>query len=286
MWRLSMKWRAAVDRAVKPLGLTHATFSLLGVLTGLSRSGRRPSQRELADHTGLDPIYVSKLARALEKAGLVERPADPDDPRAVRLGLTERGREVITAAIDVVHDLHEELTASIGGSKGSENRRLRDTLQTLLGEIPTGGEEAMTAPRTIDGRDINVAAAATRSILTAVLKREGLTFEQYIVLRTAVLNGPATPAVLVETAAGPANAAGEPDVLRKTLDPLRDKGLADLGELVEATQRGRDLVERVTTEATAAGDRLFEGISGEDLATTKRVLNLVTERASEVRNTL
>lgn len=136
VWRLSMRWRAAVDRAVKPLGLTHATFSLLGVLTGLSRGGKRPSQRELAEATGLDAIYVSKLARTLEKAGLLERPADPDDPRAVRLSLTARGREVITAAFDVVHDLHEELTEAIGGTKGEENRRLRITLLALLGEQP------------------------------------------------------------------------------------------------------------------------------------------------------
>jgi MarR family transcriptional regulator, organic hydroperoxide resistance regulator len=73
VWRLSMKWRAAVDAAVAPLGLTHAQYSVLASLRGMTYAGQRPSQRELADHTGLDPIYISKLARALEKSGVVAR---------------------------------------------------------------------------------------------------------------------------------------------------------------------------------------------------------------------
>ena len=71
LWQVTMKWRATVDRAVAPLGLTHATYSLLGSLYDLTHQGRRPSQRELADFAGLDPIYVSKLVKALETAGLM-----------------------------------------------------------------------------------------------------------------------------------------------------------------------------------------------------------------------
>lgn len=282
VWRLSMRWRAAVDRAVKPLGLTHATFSLLGVLTGLSRGGKRPSQRELADHTGLDAIYVSKLARTLEKSGLLERPADPDDPRAVRLGLTERGHEVITAAFDVMRELNEELTSAIGGTKGARNRRLRTTLLALLGEENSGGETMTTAERTINGRDINLAAAAAKSVLTAVLEREGLTFGQSIVLRTAVLSDEAVDVeTLLENAAGPA--VGTVAELRPAIGFLNSRGLLAGSE---ATSAGRALFELITADSTAAGDRLFEGFTADELATTKRVLNLVTERASEVRDGL
>lgn len=92
VWRLANKWRVAVDRAVAPLGLTHAQYSLVASLYGMRRVGERPSQRRLADHTGLEALYVSKLARALESAGLVERTRDPRDPRAVQLALTAEGR--------------------------------------------------------------------------------------------------------------------------------------------------------------------------------------------------
>ena len=78
VWLLAMRWRAAVDRAVAPLGLTHAQYSTLASLSAMTADGARPSQRQLAAYTALDPIYVSKLVRALERNGLVDHlDADP-----------------------------------------------------------------------------------------------------------------------------------------------------------------------------------------------------------------
>jgi DNA-binding MarR family transcriptional regulator len=136
VWRLALKWRAAVDRAVRPLGLTHAQYSLLASLFAETRHGRQPSQRELSDITGLEPVFVSKLARALERAGLVDRLDHPTDPRAFSLRLTPRGETVVTQAIGVVAELHEQLTAPIGGPRSVRGRQLIDTLQTLLGASP------------------------------------------------------------------------------------------------------------------------------------------------------
>ena len=116
VWRLSMAWRVEVDRAVVELGLTHAKYALLASLYGLDRAGDHPTQRELADHTGLEPLYVSKLARALEAAGLISRTPDRDDARAVRLELTAEGRAVARRAVTVVAELLEALTAPLGGT--------------------------------------------------------------------------------------------------------------------------------------------------------------------------
>ena len=139
VWRLAMRWRAAVDRAVAPLGLTHAQYSVLASLGAVSRTGQRPSQRELADHTGLDAIYVSKLARALEASGLVTREPDPDDSRAVRLAITDQGRDVAARAVAVVAGLQDELTAPLGGIGSARTRDLVETLHALLAAplVPT-----------------------------------------------------------------------------------------------------------------------------------------------------
>lgn len=138
VWRLSMKWRAAVDRAVGHLGITHAQYSLLASLYSIEQSGHAPSQRELADQTGLDAIYVSKLARALERSGLITRADDPKDTRAVRLGLTDEGRSTVREAIAVVYELLDELTEPLGGYGGTRTRRLVDDLQLLLtAPVPT-----------------------------------------------------------------------------------------------------------------------------------------------------
>jgi MarR family transcriptional regulator, organic hydroperoxide resistance regulator len=112
-----MKWRVAVDRALAPLSLTHAQYVLLASLLGLTRDGQRPSQRELADHTGLEALYVSKLARALDADGLVQRTRDAVDTRTVRLSLTERGHEVVVPAIAEVRRLQERMLAPLGADR-------------------------------------------------------------------------------------------------------------------------------------------------------------------------
>jgi DNA-binding MarR family transcriptional regulator len=132
VWRLANKWRVAVDRAVAPLGLTHAQYSLVASLHGMQRSGERPSQRRLADHTGMEALYVSKLARALESAGLIERTRDPRDPRAVQLALTEQGQTVTRQAIAVVQELLQQLLEQLGGLESSRTRAFTDELRTLL----------------------------------------------------------------------------------------------------------------------------------------------------------
>jgi DNA-binding MarR family transcriptional regulator len=127
-----MRWRSVIDRAIAPLGLTHAQYAVVAPLLGMQRAGRRPSQRQLADVTGLEPLYVSKLARALEQAGLVERTGDPHDTRAVQLALTDRGREVATRAVDQVRGLQDELTAPLGGLHSPRTRAFIESLQALL----------------------------------------------------------------------------------------------------------------------------------------------------------
>ncbi|MEU3225520.1 MarR family transcriptional regulator [Streptomyces sp. NPDC006976] len=135
VWRLSMKWRVALDRALAPVGLTHAQYSLVASLLGMERAGLRPSQRALAEHTGLEALYVSKLARGLAAAGLVERASDPSDSRAVQLSLTEEGRAAASRAVEVVRRLIDELLAPLGGLGGPATETFTQTLTALL-DVP------------------------------------------------------------------------------------------------------------------------------------------------------
>jgi MarR family transcriptional regulator, organic hydroperoxide resistance regulator len=128
VWRLAMKWRTAVDRALDPLGLTHAQYVVLASLLSLDR----PSQRELADYTGLEPLYVSKLARALDSSGLIERTRDSVDTRTVRLQLTTRGREVVLPAVELVGSLLDRLLEPLGGRSDDRTAALSRSLTELL----------------------------------------------------------------------------------------------------------------------------------------------------------
>jgi DNA-binding MarR family transcriptional regulator len=77
-------------------------------------------------------MYTSKLARALERGGLVARTDNPDDPRAVQLTFTERGAEVVVGAMAIVRELQEHMLAPLGGSQSAQSIALREALQALL----------------------------------------------------------------------------------------------------------------------------------------------------------
>ncbi|MGW6447011.1 MarR family winged helix-turn-helix transcriptional regulator [Lentzea sp. NPDC055074] len=128
VWRLAMKWRTAVDRALDPLGLTHAQYVVLSSLVALDK----PSQRELADHTGLEPLYVSKLARSLEAAGFVSRTRDAVDTRTMRLALTPHGLDVVEPAITTVRSLMDRLLTPLGDRTDALSRDLTALLAVPL----------------------------------------------------------------------------------------------------------------------------------------------------------
>lgn len=106
------------------LALPVAQARLLGQIGALGAA--RIGDLARADHCS-QPSMTSQIRR-LEAAGLVHRCPDPDDGRAVRIALTDRGRalldEVRAARTAALAPLLERLPAA-------ERRRLRGALNTL-----------------------------------------------------------------------------------------------------------------------------------------------------------
>jgi DNA-binding MarR family transcriptional regulator len=289
LWRLATKLRAAVDRELAPLGLTHAQYTLLASLYGFSRSGAKPSQRELADWTGLEPIFVSKLARALEQAGLIERTGHPGDLRAVQLRLTDDGAAVAERAIAIVRTFQEEFTAPIGGTQSQPARDLVRTLQTLLGSDHRS--DSMAPPATLTGQDVGEAEGALSALLDQVLDDSdaGITRTQYIALRVVALRGPAlTPTALRDFLAGQPQLGLDRAQVAELLRGLEAGGLVSGGDPdgpgpVQLTAEGAALHAKLGEAVAALSQRLYGGIDPADLATAHRVLVEVTERANRLR---
>jgi DNA-binding MarR family transcriptional regulator len=142
IWQLSARWQLELDHALAPLGLTAAQYAVLASLHALTRAGQTPSQRELADFTGLDRIHVSKLVRALEQTGLVARQQHPSDTRAVAVSITDAGRQAVTAARREVLALEEQRLRPLGGRTSGRSKQLVESLHTLLSHTtrrPGGG---------------------------------------------------------------------------------------------------------------------------------------------------
>lgn len=102
LWRVSLRWQREVTAALRPLGLTHVQFVLLAVLWWVGPREDAPTQRELAQAAGTDPMMTSQVVRALEARGLVERRPDPYDRRVRRLVLTPEGHELAERGVQAV----------------------------------------------------------------------------------------------------------------------------------------------------------------------------------------
>jgi DNA-binding MarR family transcriptional regulator len=289
LWRLTTKLRAAVDRELAPLGLTHAQYTLLASLYGFSRGGARPSQRELADWTGLEPIFVSKLARALEQAGLIERTGHPADLRAVQLRLTDHGAAVAERAIAIVLALQEELTAPIGGIQSRQTRHLVRTLQTLLGSDHRS--DSMAPPATLTGQDVGEAEGALSALLDQVLAAtgSGITRAQYIALRVLATRGPApSPAALHEYLAAQPQLGLDLAQVAELFRDLEARALVTGGAPggpgpAQLTPEGAAVNAELGEAVAARTERLYAGLDLDDLATAHRVLAEITDRARRLR---
>jgi MarR family transcriptional regulator, lower aerobic nicotinate degradation pathway regulator len=104
--------------------LSVVQMRLLGILRD-----REPGVLALARHLELDKSSVTGLVDRAEGRGLVERVADPDDGRAVRVRLTRRGRALATKG---AAEVGAELATVSAGLGEAERRRLAKLLGAVV----------------------------------------------------------------------------------------------------------------------------------------------------------
>ncbi len=120
--------RRAFDRRVAPLGVTRAQWRALAWLA------RQPGLRqvELADRLDVEPITLCRIVDRLEEAGLVERRRDPDDRRAWRLHLTDKGVPLVEKLRALAGELARE---AFDGVPPETIDTLRDSLARVRDNI-------------------------------------------------------------------------------------------------------------------------------------------------------
>jgi DNA-binding MarR family transcriptional regulator len=92
------------------------------------------SLRDLPAALGTSKQAVSKLVDAMVAAGYVERGADPEDARAKRVQLSDRGRQLLATVEEVYADLEREWVAALGEERLARLRKdLTAALSTMAG---------------------------------------------------------------------------------------------------------------------------------------------------------
>ncbi len=134
--------RVAVDRALKPLGITRAQWWVLAFLS--RRDGM--TQTALAADLDLTKVAIGGLLDRMEVAGFVERRADQNDGRARRVYLTRAGAKLVTAIRESVETIELEILGRVPDealAQATETlRMLKETLLDILGADAVESESA------------------------------------------------------------------------------------------------------------------------------------------------
>lgn len=125
-------WRYALDRRLRPLGLSGARWL---VLLHLARADRTLTQKDLAHRIGIESPTLVGLLDRMAKDGWVERRPSDRDRRSKTIHLTARARHAIdqieAAAAQLRHNLLSDLS----------EEELRHCMQ-VLARIRQGAEGA------------------------------------------------------------------------------------------------------------------------------------------------
>jgi hypothetical protein len=135
----------------------------------------------------------------------------------------------------------------------------------------------MTQPTTTPfGQDIGVASAAGRQILLALLAKDQLAFPEWLTM-TTVNNEDARS----RDALGARLTGGLFLEDSDAIGRLESRGvLREESGVIELTGDGQVLYDRLLATVREFSGQLLDGLSLDDLATTRRVLHQYTERAT------
>ncbi|NGO62097.1 MarR family transcriptional regulator [Rhizobium daejeonense] len=134
---LSRRWRQHVDEGVAAVGLSDATWS---PLFHLHRIGDGLTQKELAARIGLDGSSLVRLIDILERQGLVERRTETEDRRAKRLYLTFAGAERVSAILERLLPIENEMLQDLDDAEIAVLLGAFQKIEARIGAARESGE--------------------------------------------------------------------------------------------------------------------------------------------------
>ena len=132
--QLSFLVQSVLAKAAARHDLTVPQVRLLGILRD-----REPGMVQLARYLGLDKSSVTGLVDRAERRGLVQRDADVDDGRGIRVSSTALGRQLTE---QVSAEIGAQVVA-LGSSLSAADKRM---LTRLVGQILTTQDSAAPGP--------------------------------------------------------------------------------------------------------------------------------------------
>jgi MarR family transcriptional regulator for hemolysin len=139
VWEIPRFWRSAVDRRLRPLGLSEAKWR---TVLHLSRGPKDISQTELADRLSIEAPTLARLLDRLAADGWIERRADQHDRRIKTVHLLPK-----TASVrrQIERSMRETQTEILSGLSARELRACIATLQKVHARAERASQSARAA---------------------------------------------------------------------------------------------------------------------------------------------
>jgi MarR family transcriptional regulator for hemolysin len=129
-------WRQAVDRRLKHLGLSEASWLTIAV----AATAKEPlSQSELADRLAVEGATMVAMVDRLVKAGLVTREPSLTDRRVKRIVVTEAGHRLFVIVKAAAGEVRRELLARIEPAELETATRVLEEVHRMM---QSGAESA------------------------------------------------------------------------------------------------------------------------------------------------
>jgi MarR family transcriptional regulator, transcriptional regulator for hemolysin len=129
----SRAWRQAVDRRLKHLGVSQASWMTIAI----AAKARAPlSQSELADRLAVEGATMVAMVDRLVKAGLVTREPSSTDRRINRVVLTQAGNLLYEKVRAEAAAFRKELLAGIDPKELLVATDLLERLERIIDSLP------------------------------------------------------------------------------------------------------------------------------------------------------
>jgi MarR family transcriptional regulator for hemolysin len=122
-------WRQAVDRRLKCVGLSQASWMTIAVA---AKAAKPLSQSELADRLGVEGATMVAMVDRLVKAGLFERQPSATDRRINRVLVTDAGNRLFATVKAEAAAVRREMLAGVDPKRLAVATDLLESLQRLI----------------------------------------------------------------------------------------------------------------------------------------------------------
>jgi DNA-binding MarR family transcriptional regulator len=144
--RTAARLEGELNRLLRPMDLTGATYNILRILEAAGGAGR--SCGDISELLIAEVPDMTRLLDRLERLEYVARARSSVDRRMVRVTITEKGKEVLEGLREQVRDCHIRQLGHLGQTKlGELGALLKIVLHKLPGEGKPARMREITSPK-------------------------------------------------------------------------------------------------------------------------------------------